>query len=568
MSSLFFATRQAPVSLPSGAAVVGGAHRAEAATMSRATWVAVLILLSAAIGCLLVTATLVDAPDLNVRGLRETLNDQVGYISVARNLVDTGQMHSNVVYPSFLGQSASKDYLYMPGHYLALAAAFRVFGAGPIQSLLPSMLAYIAASVALFTGVLRTHGRRQALAASLLFVFFPANIVYALTAMSEMTLVAAAAVAFAIFVHLPTRMRPWFGPCLLLLPLLFRETGLAVAIPMAAIMFLRGSRGLHLRATLGFLALSAIVALLFLRSDVAAGRPSLFLVNIFSPDIGSVYEDAFAAQQIHPSLIDWAHALETKLLMNAGDLVRLLWLLPWMMVRHAQLPTGDAALEWTSIALIGFSVPIGVIASLRRRDALVLGTLGLQATLALAVVLLYSVVDFRGLRIMLLAVPFGCATIVISGNQLIQGSPRLARVQHGKFFPFALLFGLAGMALACAALAPNPAVRALVASDTEFLESLGNADGSMLVSPWRMSLDYVHKHQAVQWSFIPANRATLHLLNSTHPIETVVLPAEFRPEDHEGANSLTAVDLAEEGLLHERTVSYAGRDYVIFRRKR
>jgi hypothetical protein len=49
---------------------------------------------------------------------------------------------------------------------------------------------------------LKLYGKYVATAAALLFVFFPANITYALTAMAEMTLVAAAVIAFAIFVYL------------------------------------------------------------------------------------------------------------------------------------------------------------------------------------------------------------------------------------------------------------------------------------------------------------------------------------------------------------------------------
>ena len=64
----------------------------------------VLAVAGLAVVVLVVTATWLDASRLHLNGFDRTLNDQVGYVSVARNFLETGEMRSNVVYPSILGQ--------------------------------------------------------------------------------------------------------------------------------------------------------------------------------------------------------------------------------------------------------------------------------------------------------------------------------------------------------------------------------------------------------------------------------------------------------------------------------
>ena len=121
------------------------------------------------------------------------------------------------------------------------------------------MVAMVIAGIALFLSGSGCNGRDTATIATFrVFLLFPANIVYAVTAMSETTLIAAALVAFAIFVHLPFKWRVGMGPLLLVLPLIVRETGIVIAIPFAFMIWAGGGTW-RTRATLLFTLLSTLV---------------------------------------------------------------------------------------------------------------------------------------------------------------------------------------------------------------------------------------------------------------------------------------------------------------------
>ena len=65
----------------------------------------------AAVLVLLACTCFISPTILHVNGLDTTLNDQVGYIATARQLVETGTFQSTIIYPSFLADHASRNYL-------------------------------------------------------------------------------------------------------------------------------------------------------------------------------------------------------------------------------------------------------------------------------------------------------------------------------------------------------------------------------------------------------------------------------------------------------------------------
>src|SRR5215216_3121770 len=79
----------------------------------------VTLISAAALFIVLLVSRMIDLNGVHL-GL-PSFNDQVGYISVARTFVETGVLRSNIIYPSTLLQEATKNYFYMPGHYVALA---------------------------------------------------------------------------------------------------------------------------------------------------------------------------------------------------------------------------------------------------------------------------------------------------------------------------------------------------------------------------------------------------------------------------------------------------------------
>jgi hypothetical protein len=521
---------------------------------------------TAAVLCILAGALLVDVSEIRIRGLANTLNDQVGYISVARHLVETGELRSSLIYPSVLTQLTDDKPLYMPGHYATLAVAYRLFGFGAVQSILPSMVAYVISSLGVFFAFLKVYGRNFATAGALLYVFFPPNIAFGLTAMSEMTLLAAAVSALALFVYLPPRLKVVIGPCLLVLPLLFRETAVLLIVPFA-LLILFGEGTLRPKRALVFAALSTLVTALVLAAEFSLSRPSLSMLEIFSLDEQSIYADAFMLQQMHPGLGDWLAAATTKLAYNAQLLkVMFTWAVSTFTRTGVWPQAGASSLELISLGLILLSIPMGIVASVfRRRDPLLVGGLAVLSILFAAIMTLYFVRYFQALRVLLLAVPFACIVWVVLLQLLDRGIHTQVRVRRFRRPLVAGFFGLAavfGVGLTNFALATDAAERSITERDAAFTESLQHDQRFVLVSPWELGFEYVYQHYPASWSFVPTNRATLHLLNSSHPVGTIILPLAS------DETTLTAEDVRSEGFNLVTTADLDGKSYMVFQRLR
>ena len=119
----------------------------------------------------------------------DKLNDQIGYITTARWLADTGELRSQLVYPASFGD---RWRIYMPGHYWALATSYLVLGDLPLTWLLPRLLGFAVATLCVFLTGCRLYDTRSGAVAAALFAAFPANIFLAFTSMSEQTFIAAA----------------------------------------------------------------------------------------------------------------------------------------------------------------------------------------------------------------------------------------------------------------------------------------------------------------------------------------------------------------------------------------
>jgi hypothetical protein len=523
----------------------------------------VVLINSIALAAVLVSARLVHVGPLRIHGLADTLNDQAGYVSVARNLIATGELRSSIIIPSLLAQPTDATYLYMPGHYVALALSYALFGFGPIQSILPSIVAYIIATTALFLTVAHFYGRNVGTTAALLFALFPANIVYSLTAMAEMTLLAAAMVSLAMFSFLSFKLRVVLGPLLLTLPLLFRETGLALAIVFFLLIVFNDDR-LHLKAIVLFIALSTVVAVEVLLSPVSVLRPSLAPFNILLLDERKLYADAFTLERINPTLIDWIVAPFTKFAYNAHILAVLFWsLLRNMFSANPFAVTGVAAFEVLSLALILLGIPFGLFVVLRRpQHTLVIASVAVPAVILLAILSLYYVLYLQAVRILMLAVPFECILFAVMLRRTFKVRPlRIWGWRSRQLLIAACLalgFGLS-VGVTYVALAPDDAAQARAERETAFLESIGHNPDHVLVTPWQIAFDYVYQHPTVEWSFIPANRATLDLLNESKTVGTIVVPTSDAETD------LTVDDIMASGFHLEATLMLDGHSYDVFK---
>ena len=531
-------------------------------TALRGTVVRAALIGALALASVLICASLVGIQELHFDGLGGTLNDQFGYITTARNLVETGLLDSEVIYPSVLTQTTDKDYLYMPGYYLTLAATYAIFGFGNIRSLLPSMLAYVVGTIALFLAIRKLYGMDVATISALLFAFFPANLAYALTAMVEPMLTAALLVSLAIFIYLPTKVKVALGPLLLALPMVFRETGAVVGLPFASLILLdhgvdpaRSLRQLRWKPTALFLVLAAVAVTAVLKADFSDGRPSLEPLILISKDEGTIYNDAYFFQSENPGVPALLAAPFVKFAYNARQLVGIFAGSARSVLNGGPSAlTGADYLELVCLGMMLAGVPLSALAIKRRpRDSLLIGGLAAVIVLLVAILGQYFVRHFQAVRILLIGVPFEC----VAGAVLLSSLPRVAPTV--RFLVVGLAVAL-GMTLTVAALRPTDAERTSAQRDLEFMQGIHSDNRFVLVTPTGLPFDYLYAHYPVRWASVPFNAQTLKLLDATYPVGTVVV------DNSSSETELTAGDLAAEGLHLFQTTRLDGHEYAVYKR--
>ena len=495
---------------------------------------------------LLVSAPLVDLSRIHLGPPDRHLNDQVGYITAARTLSQTGRLQSHIIYPSTLYQKTTKDYLYLPGHYYALAASYSIFRYGILQSYLPNLAAYLFCAVCLYLIGTRLYSIRLGFIAAALFILFPINILYAYTGMSEMTMVFSALLPVLIFIYLPERWRPALGGLALIIPLLFRETAIFLVIPLGLLIFRFQKK--YLFPAIIFVTISLAVSGIVLSSGIATGRPSLLLANIFDERFETVYRDAVAMRSISPEIGDWLPAVAEKIQTNLEFLIN-----PVLKL--------DFSFDLILFYLVLFLMLVNIVVGWRRREMLLLSSGLFSFCVFLALLSFYAIFSYRGLRVMLFTLPLsllGSAQILHSA--LAERVSKSARAIF-RFAPFALFAGLAVVSLVMTALMANrfTSMDSLDDQNLAFMEQLGHDDQTLLVAPYEFSLNYVYRHYPVRFSFVPKNRETLELLAQGYAIGSLVLPrVEF--EDH-----FSATDFERYGLAYSETVEYGGEAYLVWR---
>jgi len=492
-----------------------------------------------ALSLLLLGLSVVNTDYIHVSGMDSYLNDQVGYISVARNYSETGRLESNIIYPSTLNQNQSKNYLYMPGHYVVLAASYSLLGYSPLNSIIPNLLGYLIASCALFLTAQKVYGRIHAYLATIIFASFPPILIYSFTAMAEITLLAACMLSLCAFVYLPQRWRPTIGPLLLLLPILFKETGALLLLPMMSLM-LHEREGPWVKNSLLMILLSVFLVL-FVVFSIFSDRPSIMLPTIFIGDFLAVYADAFAMDQVSISISDWLRAIWGHLTVNL----------------HYFFPPVEQVsyLEMFSLWFVLLAIPAGLFVFMSERDFFILGCTVMVIVLFLFVLGLYSIWGFRGVRTMLICLPF--SAIIMARLLLSRFDPRYHRKLIVVLLVAGSIFGVAGVS---SVYANQNLVRADDMRKTGFLEKIGH-NNSMLVAPHWLSMDYVNKHHAVKYSFIPANGKTLKLLKQRYQVGTLVLPI-----GEEGV-TLKPREVISNGFRVEGEGSFRGVHFLFFKRR-
>ncbi len=488
------------------------------------------LVLGAMVGIgLFVTGCWVDWERLPIDGLNQTLNDQVGYISVARHWLDEGSLDSSLIYPSLLQQTFSRNSLYMPGYYAELALTFRVLGYSAMTARLPAIASFLLACGLVYWIARRLFGQEAAIYGLALFAFFPLNLLYAFTAMAEIPLVAAALAAFSVFLVVRGKFRWWAGPVALTLPILFRETGVVLGVVMSAMLFFSATEARKQKATLcGLLMWVVLVALIL--SPAGAGRPSLWKANILAQGrFEAIYSDAFALQQVPSSGPDWMAAVGHKFIWNLYSLIS------WR-------GFAGGPLEGVAMLFLLSGIPLGVWLWLQKRNAFALGVALAVSLLLIADLCVYTVWDYRGIRSLLLMEPFAA---MLWGVTITLWTREREQVVRSLLVPLCFVVGV-GTTVSVWGIQKDASLRAK--EDTSFLESVIGDSQQMVVSPFWLSLDYVNEHYPQRWAFVPANCPTMQLLDAKEGIGTLIVPAKPGPEaEHRSCRTGLKFD-GEKGL--------------------
>lgn len=493
--------------------------------MRRQALIDVARVVAIALCILTVSAILLDIRRLHISAIG---NDQVSYIGVARNLHESGRLYSNIIYPSQLNVAATKDYFYMPGYYYVLATCFRVFGVGDIAAQLPSLLAFVATSVATYGIGTALHGRLVGLVAAVMFALTPFHIFFACSAMSDLTVVMAAALSLWVFIMLPQRWRWAAGPFLLIPPFLCRETNAFLVLSMLPLVDAERS-ALRWARRAALLVASAIVLGSIYVSPLSAGRPSLFHANVLDGSFEAVYNDAFRIAHINASLQHFVVAMVRKAVDNCVNGYFGSFLSRPLAVELWQVTAVIAITVWASTRALkrGHQEPTAAAAA--------------SFPLATLVFLFfcYKVMDRCGVRLLMAASPM--LDVFLAHRLLAAMAPNGQRdyaVVQGNLKRLAVV----ACSLLLLFLAINRSrLSAIDHYDEEclaFFESIGHDDRTVLVSSSSFAFPYIASHYPVRWSFIPANRETLEQLEARYNLGTIVFQLNdpvvaMTPEDVE-----------------------------------
>lgn len=500
----------------------------------------VLVLGALVCAALFVTGCWVDWGRLPIYGLNQTLNDQVGYISVARHLLDEGRLDSSIIYPSVLLQKFRRNSLYMPGYYAELALTFRIFGYSALTARLPAIASFLLACCLVFWIARRLFDLKTAIYALAMFAFCPLNLMFAFTAMAEMSVVAAGLAAFSIFLLVPEKYRWWVGPVALALPILFRETGVALGATISVMLFFSAKKSPKRKAAQCALLVCVVLGALIL-SPVGAGRPSLWKANILAQgSFDALYSDAFALQHVPDSAQDWMVAVGHKLLSNIVSLI-------------PRRGFEGGGLEAATLLFLLSGIPLGAWLWRKKRDAFALGVTSALCLLLIADLCLYGMWHYRGIHAFLLMEPF---VAMLWGVTITLWSREPGPVVRSLLVPFSFVIGVA-VAVSIWQAQKDATMRAK--EDTSFLESVIGGDRQTVVSPFWLSLDYVNEHYPQRWAFVPANCPTLQLLDLKEGIGTLIVPVQPELE--------AEFSTCRTGLMFDGDKLWRGKKYWVFRKE-
>jgi 4-amino-4-deoxy-L-arabinose transferase-like glycosyltransferase len=471
------------------------------------------------------------------------LNDQVGYVTASRRLLEAGSLRSSVHYPGLLDRPYPTNVPYMPGHYYVLALAQAIGGYHVGAAFAPSLVAYVAGVVLLFLLGKRLFGWAQGLAASLLFALLLPHILFAYSAMMEMVLTGIVLSCFLVS-HVAAEGRRWVvAGAVLAVPSLFRETA-AELIPLGALYWYL--QGAGLRAALSLAGSGGLSVVLLALASGYRERPHFFDGLVWKKDaMYAAYEGAGAFQVWAPALVDNA----------GGNLVAYL-----AGSARALLGRGHHWLGFGVLDLLTGAAVLAVAAAWRGprhvRAFTVLAAGALAAPVA-ATIVLFTPGSWEAARMGLIAAPF----VLLAAVEAVRARPgRTVRATA-----VVLLAGFAALTF-LGVLWWSRWIRWTDAFDrraTTWLSRLDIPDRSTFVGPPEISLDYVWRRYPVEYGLLPRDEPSLLLmLRSLPDVSVVVAPVDHPLVLGTGGEP----QLAQGRFLKAGEGSVDGRVYAVYKR--
>ncbi len=473
-------------------------------------------------------STRFDLSRIHASGFNNYLNDQIEYVSVARNWSETGRLESSIVYPSAIEHG---EYRHLPGHAVLIAIAYSIFGDTTLSYLLPSLLAALLIPALTFSIASKVYDRRTGWLSALFTMMFAPFIVFSFTAMPETTFVVAGLAGLSLLLAAGSRVRALLVVPTLLLPFLFRETGAFLIFPFIVVATTVKRRMVAIFAT-STLIITGVYSLI-----VAPGSGALFKANLVGASERIKYGDAvFASSPLS------VHELFMGCVRNASEQLTVL---------ADGFSRAPSSLQYASLLLVLLATIAVLSVSIRRRDRFGIGVGMTSLVLWFFLIALYQVDAFVGMRMTLFLVPF----LAIAAFGLVRGkvATRVATVITSLLVLGQIHFVL----LVAPELSRNDEFddRAIA-----FIEATEHDPGKLLVAPLRLAQAYALKRHPARISLQPSNVETLALLMKRYEIGSLIY------SESQLSDGLTTEDLKRIGFVDQKSRQFDGADYVLLRK--
>lgn len=215
-------------------------------------------------------------------------SDEIVYAVMGRNIATGAGVITNFYHASsLLERGFPLGDVHVPGHAFLLALSFLLFGQTQWAAVLPGQICFVLSGLLVSRLGRREFGSSTGLTAAALFYLMPPLSAYALSAMSELTLVLLSAIYLVVWFRAlqePGGTRPILLALVLGLGATVRETFL-VLVPSAVYALWRAPRSARIRALASFaLGLGAYLLLVFLPLYLARAPHPHFLSSIAGLD--------------------------------------------------------------------------------------------------------------------------------------------------------------------------------------------------------------------------------------------------------------------------------------------